>query len=130
FDQSKASDASTTNFFTDFTADGETLYDFAIQAASTDTYSVTSIAEARILISSSLGVHAFKTLSNNTVSCGSCHPISRAGADISTAAPLLGVSNILENQTIATAGNISPTNNENIRDILGFTYIDNSVADR
>lgn len=105
------------------------IYDFAIQTASLDTYSVSSIAEARILISSTLGLFAFKTKTDNTVSCGSCEPISRSGSTVSPLAPLLGISNLVINQTIGTPGNISPTNNENTRDIMAFTYIDSSVAD-
>jgi len=118
-------DTRTDDFLTDLAATGQ-IYDFAIVAANTDKYSVATIAEARILISSSEGVYAFKALDNDKVSCGNCEPISQVGSVISTVAPNLGVSGIVENQAITSPGNISPSNNEHIRDIMAFTYIDNS----
>jgi hypothetical protein len=98
-------------------------YDFAIKTAGSDTFSGT-LAEARVLISSSLGVFAFKTLSNNTVTCGSCEPVSRVNATLPVTAPLLAVSDIVENQTIGSPGN--QPGNENQRDILIFGYINES----
>lgn len=119
-------DTLTSNLVTSL--DGE-VYDFAILAADTDKYSVATIAEARILISSSQGIYAFKALDNNTVSCGNCAPVNQVGSVVSANAPNLGVSGIIENEAITSPGNISPSNNEHIRDIMAFTYIDHdSVA--